>query len=163
MMQTVRYIVHFLLLVLAQMLLLNHIHLLGAQAYLYVMFLILLPTSIPTKYLLPIGFLVGLVIDIFSGTYGVHAAATTFAAFVRPFLLRAIVMQNDTLDDTLSLAKHKMSFVWYVVAMVVLHHFALLMMEAFSFQYLGIVLLKTLISSVLTLILIFSILLFNKN
>ncbi len=163
MMQTLRYIANFLILVLVQMLLLNHIHLFGAQAYLYVMFLALLPTNIPTKYLLPIGFLVGLVIDVFSGTYGVHAAATTFVAFVRPFLLRLFIMQNDAMDETLSLAKQKVNFVWYVVAMVVLHHFALLMIEAFSFQYFGTVLLKTLISSIFTLILIFCILLFKKN
>ncbi len=163
MMQAIRYIVNFLLLALVQMLVLNHIHLFGAQAYLYVMFLILLPTSIPSKYLLPIGFFAGLSIDIFAGTYGVHAAATTAAAAVRPFLLQTIVMQNDTIDETLSLAKQKMRFVWYVVAMVVLHHFALLMIEAFSFQYFGIVLLKTLVGSALTLILIFCILLFKKN
>lgn len=158
------YIISFLLLVVVQVLLLNNLHLFGVQAYLYVMFIITFPISVSSKILMPISFLLGLCVDVFSGTYGVHAAATTFAAFVRPWLLRLIVPVNDaTQIESLSLSKQKLNFVGFAVVMVLLHHFALLMLEAFSFKHIGVVAVKTLLSSVYTLLLMFCLFLFQKK
>lgn len=158
------YIISFLLLVVVQVLLLNNLHLFGVQAYLYVMFIITFPISVSSKILMPISFLLGLCVDVFSGTYGVHAAATTFAAFVRPSLLRLIVPVNDaTQIESLSLSKQKLNFVGFAVVMVLLHHFALLMLEAFSFKHIGVVAVKTLLSSVYTLLLMFCLFLFQKK
>ena len=158
------YIISFLLLVVVQVLLLNNLHLFGVQAYLYVMFIITFPISVSSKILMPISFLLGLCVDVFSGTYGVHAAATTFAAFVRPLLLRLIVPVNDaTQIESLSLSKQKLYFVGFAVVMVLLHHFALLMLEAFSFKHIGVVAVKTLLSSVYTLLLMFCLFLFQKK
>lgn len=158
------YIISFLLLVVVQVLLLNNLHLFGVQAYLYVMFIITFPISVSSKILMPISFLLGLCVDVFSGTYGVHAAATTFAAFVRPLLLRLIVPVNDaTQIESLSLPKQKLNFVGFAVVMVLLHHFALLMLEAFSFKHIGVVAVKTLLSSVYTLLLMFCLFLFQKK
>ena len=158
------YIISFLLLVVVQVLLLNNLHLFGVQAYLYVMFIITFPISVSSKILMPISFLLGLCVDVFSGTYGVHAAATTFAAFVRPLLLRLIVPVNDaTQIESLSLSKQKLNFVGFAVVMVLLHHFALLMLEAFSFKHIGVVAVKPLLSSVYTLLLMFCLFLFQKK
>lgn len=158
------YIISFLLLVVVQVLLLNNLHLFGVQAYLYVMFIITFPISVSSKILMPISFLLGLCVDVFSGTYGVHAAATTFAAFVRPLLLRLIVPVNDaTQIESLSLSKQKLNFVGFAVVMVLLHHFALLMLEAFSFKHIGVVVVKTLLSSVYTLLLMFCLFLLQKK
>lgn len=158
------YIISFLLLVVVQVLLLNNLHLFGVQAYLYVMFIITFPISVSSKILMPISFLLGLCVDVFSGTYGVHAAATTFAAFVRPLLLRLIVPVNDaTQIESLSLSKQKLNFVGFALVMVLLHHFALLMLEAFSFKHIGVVAVKTLLSSVYTLLLMFCLFLFQKK
>lgn len=158
------YIISFFLLVVVQVLLLNNLHLFGVQAYLYVMFIITFPISVSSKILMPISFLLGLCVDIFSGTYGVHAAATTFVAFVRPLLLRLVVPVNDaTQMESLSLSKQKLNFVGFAVLMVLLHHFALLMLEAFSFKYIGVVVIKTLLSAVYTLLLMFCLFLFQKK
>lgn len=158
------YIISFFLLVVVQVLLLNNLHLFGVQAYLYVMFVITFPISVSSKILMPISFLLGLCVDVFSGTYGVHAAATTFVAFVRPLLLRLVVPVNDaTQMESLSLSKQKLNFVGFAVLMVLLHHFALLMLEAFSFKYIGVVVIKTLLSAVYTLLLMFCLFLFQKK
>lgn len=158
------YIISFFLLVVVQVLLLNNLHLFGVQAYLYVMFVITCPISVSSKILMPISFLLGLCVDVFSGTYGVHAAATTFVAFVRPLLLRLVVPVNDaTQMESLSLSKQKLNFVGFAVLMVLLHHFALLMLEAFSFKYIGVVVIKTLLSAVYTLLLMFCLFLFQKK
>ena len=158
------YIIRFLLLVLAQVLLLDNIHLFGAQAYLYVMFLIIFPITISSKIVMPISFLLGLCVDIFAGTYGVHAATTTFVAFARPFLLRILVPLNEASEiETLSLSDQKINFVWFSVVVVLLHHFVLLMLEAFSFKYIGVVLFKTLLSSIYTLVLMFCLFLFRRK
>lgn len=158
------YILKFLLLVLVQVLLLDNIHLFGAQAYLYIMFLVIFPISISSKILMPISFLLGLCVDIFSGTYGIHAAATTFVAFARPFLIRLLFPLNDVNQiEVLSLSKQKISFVCFVAVIVFLHHFVLLMLEAFSFNYIGVVVGKTLLSSIYTLILTFCLFLFQRK
>ncbi len=158
------YIISFLLLVLAQVLLLNNIHLFGAQAYLYVIFLITFPITVSSKILMPISFLLGLCIDIFTGTYGIHAATTTFIAFVRPFLLRILAPLNDMSEvETLSFSGQKINFIWFSIVLVLLHHFVLLMLEAFSFKYIEVVLFKTLLSSIYTLVLMFCLFLFRRK
>ena len=158
------YIISFLLLVLAQVLLLNNIHLFGAQAYLYVIFLITFPITVSSKILMPISFLLGLCIDIFTGTYGIHAATTTFIAFVRPFLLRILAPLNDMSEvETLSFSGQKINFIWFSIVLVLLHHFVLLMLEAFSFKYIEVVLFKTLLSSIYTLVLMFCLFWFRRK
>ena len=80
----IRYILQFVLLVLVQVLLLNNIAFSGIlNPYLYVYFLIILPVDFRPTLGLIIGFLLGLSIDLFSQTLGMHTIATTFAAFCR--------------------------------------------------------------------------------
>lgn len=153
----------FVALALVQVLLLNNFSIYGARAYLYVMFLLLVPINMSTKLLMPISFLLGLVVDIFSGTLGVHAAVLTFMSLVRYPLIRLLV-SNGAADDVefLSYQRHKMGFLWVAVALVVLHHFTLLMLEAFSFTMMWVVLKKTLLSSCITLVLMSCVFMFRR-
>jgi len=77
--------------VLVQVWILNNIQLSGyINPYLYIMFLLVLPFEISFWILIPAGFLLGITIDMFMHTPGLHAAATVFAAFVRPGVLSLI-------------------------------------------------------------------------
>ncbi|MBT6835150.1 MAG: rod shape-determining protein MreD, partial [Bacteroidetes bacterium] len=90
------YIVHFLFLVVLQVFVLNNIHLFEiVHPYIYIYFILLLPVSIPKTSLIILAFLLGLVIDVFSNTYGIHAAASTLVGFLRPLLVGQFVSDSD--------------------------------------------------------------------
>lgn len=156
---TAKYIVRFLLLVLIQVLILNNIKFLGfINPYLYILFIIILPISTPRVFLLLIAFLLGLSIDIFCNTFGVHAFATVLAAFMKAPLIRLFAPRDNYDYVEPSMQTFGMNqFVKYAVLMVFIHHTALFSVEAFSFQNFGLLVLKTLLSSIFTLILLLSI------
>ena len=66
-----------------------------ASAFPFLLFLLLLPVRMPVWQLLLLGFTVGLVIDFFVGTYGLHAAAATLLALARNSILRFATKSVD--------------------------------------------------------------------
>ena len=67
-------ILRFLLVIVAQIFVLNYIHLFGCvNAYLYLMALLMLPFEVPRWIQYIIGFVTGFIIDMFTMTYGIHA------------------------------------------------------------------------------------------
>ncbi|MDR1859693.1 MAG: rod shape-determining protein MreD [Bacteroidales bacterium] len=156
----------FILLVLLQTLLLNHIELGGLiNPYFYVLFIILLPKETPKYMLLLLGFALGFIIDIFSNTPGMHAAATTFLAFIRPTVIKPDQRDLNEVNAQPRLSQMSISrFVQYVALMVFSHHIFLFMVEAFSFDDLLFTLLRAVISSIITIVLIIiSQLLFDRE
>lgn len=78
-----------LLLGLVQIFFLKNLALFGlAFGFLYLLGILLLPTSIQSFPLMLIAFFMGLSIDVFYETIGMHAAASTLMAFLRPFWLK---------------------------------------------------------------------------
>ena len=147
----------FIGLVLLQVLLLNNIQIAGViNPFLYIYFIIALPIHTNRISLVFIGFALGLVIDVFSNTWGIHAMATTLIAFLRPYIFRVVSIQEE-LDKVMPRFRTMgANYVKYIVLMVFIHHLFLFLLEAFSFQYFWIVFVKTLVSSLITIILIFT-------
>ena len=84
--KTLLHIIRFVVLVLVQVLLVNHIRLGGyVHPYVYILFVMLLPINISNWQLLLLGFGLGFCVDMFTGTPGLHAGATTLMAFCRWF------------------------------------------------------------------------------
>jgi rod shape-determining protein MreD len=82
-------------LILLQVLVLNNIQFSGyVNPYVYIMIILLLPSLTPSWMVLTIAFFTGLVIDLFSGSPGMHASATLLAGFARPFVLRVIAPRD---------------------------------------------------------------------
>lgn len=95
--QFLRYLFRALLLVAVQVYLLNkvpHLHRLVVPS-LYFVFVLWLPFSLSRPALLLIGFFLGLTVDYFSLTPGLHAAACVLIAYLRPYLI-TILMPRDT-------------------------------------------------------------------
>lgn len=147
--RNVIHIIRFIALVLLQVLVINHIRLGGyVHPYVYMIFILLLPINIPNWQLLLLGFGLGLSIDLFTGTPGLHAGATTLMAFCRPAILR-LVSGHQKLENVVEPNLSQLGGVWflrYALCMVVVHHFALFFLESFSFQLILQVLLRILIS-----------------
>lgn len=79
-----------LILGLVQIFLLKNLALFGiALGFLYLLGILILPSSIQTIPLMLIAFVLGLSLDVFYETIGMHTAAATAMAFVRPLWLKA--------------------------------------------------------------------------
>ena len=142
-------IIRFVALVLFQVLVVNHIRLGGyVHPYIYMIFILLLPINIPNWQLLRLGFGLGLSIDLFTGTPGLHAGATTLMAFCRPAILR-FVSGHQKLENVVEPNLGQQGGAWflrYTLCMVLVHHFALFFLESFSFHLILQVLLRIAIS-----------------
>ena len=165
--RTLMNILRFVLLVVAQVLLVNHIRLGGyVHPYIYLIFVMLLPINMPGWQQLLLGFAMGLVIDLFMGTLGMHAGATTMMAFCRPAIIR-IVSGSQKLENTREPNINHLGFPWflrYTLSMVLVHNFTYFMLEGFSFHLVGQALLRILISVPVSTFLILMILfLFSPN
>lgn len=159
----IEFISWFVGLVLLQVLLFNNLHIAGViNPFLYVYLIIALPIQMNRMLLLMIGFVLGLVIDVFSNTWGIHAMATTLIAYLRPYVF-VLVSTQEELDRVIPRYRTMgVNYLKYIVVMVLVHHLMLFALEAFSFRYFWFVLLKALVSSVITLILVLTLEMIRK-
>jgi rod shape-determining protein MreD len=129
-----RYSLLFILLVLFQVVIFNNIQFSGyVNPYVYIMFLMLLPLEVPSWLLLLLAFALGFTIDSFSGSSGIHTAATVLAGFVRPYVLRA-VSPRDGYESGPNPSMATYGFRWflsYALLIILIHHTALFYLEVF--------------------------------
>jgi len=146
----VKFILAFILLIGLQLFVFNNIQYSGyINPYIYVMFIILLPVSIPSWIVLLISFFTGFVIDAFSGTMGVHTFATVMAGFAKPWLM-SLNVTHDPSDAGAAVSIKNYGLRWFsiITLMVVLiHHLTLFYVEIFSFSGFFRTLLRVLVST----------------
>jgi rod shape-determining protein MreD len=162
---TVQNIIRFVALVLVQVLVLNHVQFLGfINPYIYILFILSQPAKQATWLSLLLAFAMGLVIDVFSNTPGMHAFALVFVAFARKGIIKLFITIDDNFNPLPSFRTFGASaYIKYIVVTVFIHHILLFFLESFSFSYFWIVLLKTILSSIVTIILILGIRLTEKK
>ncbi len=153
-----RNFLRFLFLVLFQVLILNNIVItdLGITPYLYILFIILLPFETPGWITLIIAFFLGLSVDFFSDTYGLHAASCVFMTFTRPLVLELNAPREGYESGTFPRI-HFYGFNWffkYAFLLVFFHHLFFFFVEAFSFQNILITMGKVALSTIFTTFLI---------
>ncbi len=152
-----RNIVRFVILVLVQILVLNNIQISGyIIPYFYVLFILLMPFETPNWLLLITAFALGIVVDLFTQTPGLHASATVFMAFLRPWVLQMSAPRDGYETGTFP-RLYYFGFQWflrYTVILVFAHHFVLFYMEVFRFSDFFSTLLRVLLSSLFSVILI---------
>lgn len=154
----VRQIALFVSLVLLQVLILNQIFFLGyATPFFYIYFIIKLPVATNRNLVVLLGFLMGMTIDLFCNTLGVNAAAITFAAFLRLPIQKLFFEREDFEHLKPKLSVLGGSFIKYAVAMILIHHITLILIESFSYSDIVTIGLRILFSSVLTFILLFAV------
>jgi rod shape-determining protein MreD len=134
--EIIKYVIMYLVLVLIQVLFLNQVQFSGyINPYIYLLFVMLLPLNSPRYVVLFSAFFIGLTIDVFTNTLGIHSASTVLIAFIRPFVVRAISNREEDRTEYPSLAYNKFSwFLYYTAVMVVIHHFFLFYLEVFTFH-----------------------------
>lgn len=146
----------YVLVMVLQVLLFNQLQLWGVcHPYIYVLCLLMMPITLPHSMDMLIGAVVGLIMDIFCNSLGIHTAACILLMFIRPYLLGVIVNDKDRLNEQISLRAVGMEvFAKYVVILVLLHHMTVFLLAAWSWTHIGFVLLETLVSGIITISLI---------
>ncbi len=147
--------VRFLVLLLVQGLLLNHINFLGyLNPYLYIFFILVYPLTGNKTLLIFLSFLLGLSIDMFQGSGGIHAGASVFIAWIRPFVLKysfGVSYEYNTLKVRKAAFSQQLV---YILSMVFIHHLLLFSLEIFNTQQILFILQSALFSGIFSSIII---------
>lgn len=153
----ITYPFQFVLFVLLQVLILNNIQLGGTiNPFLYILFILWLPIETNKALVMGIAFVLGLSIDVFTDTMGMHASACVFLAFARPFMLN-ILAPRDGYELNVSPTAGTLGWFWfirYAAIGIFLHHFFLFFVEVFRFTEFFDTMGRVLASSVFSLLLI---------
>jgi rod shape-determining protein MreD len=162
----IRFLVNFVFIMSVQVLLLNDIvikssfSLFGIPAFIpliYPLVLLLMPLNTHHWVSMILGFITGMTMDLFCNTPGMHTASCVLLGFVRPYLLTLFFQQQiKELGDTRP-TLYRMgitSFALYVAMALLIHHFLFYTLQIWSFRNILYILLKTLMSGVLSLLLI---------
>ncbi|MES2747997.1 MAG: rod shape-determining protein MreD [Bacteroidota bacterium] len=146
-------IARFILLLAAQILLFNNINFLGyINPFPYVLFIILYPVNGNKYGLLVASFFLGLLMDMFLNSGGVHTTSCLVLAYFRPAIFKfsfglSYEYQTVKLNDVLT--PERFSFLFLSI---VLHHIILFILEIFTIDFFWNIIVRTLVSTLFTII-----------
>ena len=146
-------IVRFILLLATQITIFNNIDFLGyINPFPYILFIILFPVNGNKSILALSSFFIGIIIDLFCNSGGVHAASCLLLAYVRPIIFKfsfglSYEYQTVRLNDVLTTERFS-----FILISVIIHHFSLFLLEVFQLNFLWDILLRTLVSTIFTTI-----------
>jgi len=147
--------ISFILLVLAQVMVFNHLHIFGEiNPMLYLLFFFVYRFESEQTVLIGLAFLLGFLIDFLSQTGGAHTIATLTVGFLRPLIIRyafgvTIETPQSYFSDSRTLNK-----LIYLLLLVLLHHSLYFTLVYFSWEALSIIAKNTILTSIFSLILI---------
>jgi len=149
-----------------QITLFNNIDLFGyINPYVYIIYIFVFPIRRNKTALLISSFVLGMAIDFLTNDGGIHTFSLVFIAFIRLFILKMFTGRGDTDIEELHIKDISLSIliVW-IVLLTFTHHLILFLLEEFSFNNFGSVLLKTILATTFSVILIiFGLQLFLKR
>jgi hypothetical protein len=147
----------FLLVLAIQGLLLQQVALSVGEYFnilIYPLFIFLLPIQLATPYLVGLGFLIGICVDFFYQSPGVHASAGVFSGWARAFIFKVFAPKGgfSGKESTFSPAYFGWQMYLQTLAVfMVVHAFWYFSVDAFTFVYFGSIAMKTLASWILSM------------
>lgn len=146
-------IFRFVILLTIQILIFNNINLFGyINPYPYLLFVLLYPVNGNKSLLLLSSFTMGLLLDVFLNSGGVHAAASLVLAFVRPSLFKfsfGLSYEYQTVKIADKLSPERITFLFLAV---IIHHFVLFSLEYYRFSLIAEIFVRTLSTTIFTLL-----------
>ena len=157
-------IVYMLICVLIQTLFVHNIQLFGiVTPFIYLYAILKFPFDMKRSSVILCAFFLGLVIDGFSNTFGIHAAACSLIGFIRNPLLERFIDFKEIPDR--SIPSYKIlgfvKFFYYTFILVTIHHIILFSIDSFGFFQPFRLIVRMLSSMLLTSLLIFIVEAFN--
>ena len=97
-------------------------------------------------------FFLGLMVDMFSNSGGVHAAACIVLAYFRPYIFKfsfglSYEYQTVRLNDVLTTERFS-----FILLSVAIHHLTLFLLEVFKLNFIWDIIVRTLFSAVFTIL-----------
>ncbi len=126
--------------------------------YLYFLFLLWLPFNINRSVLMLIGFAVGFTLDSFRNQPGFHASACVLITYIRPFIVNLLIPQEGAETNyqapSIQSLGGLLPYMVFAGVLTFLHNACVFFLEAWQFGNIWYFLIKTLLSTAITLILI---------
>lgn len=149
-----RYILVFAMVVLAQGLVINNLVLNEfLNPMVYPMLILMLPFELTLLATIIISFIVGISVDAFSNTFGLHASAAVLIGYLRPTVL-GYIKPRDGYDISLLPSLHDMGLVWflsYSSLFLFIHHLWYFSFEILRFDLVLLIAAKTFFSTLFSL------------
>ena len=126
----------FVILVLAQAIVFNNICLFNvAVPFVFIYFIISLPITLSTNWVLTLSFIAGLSVDIFANTQGMNALACTLTAMIRRQVLHLYIPREDDLSSTEPSMRTigTAAYIKYLFTMTLIYCTLISVIEAFTF------------------------------
>ncbi|KAB2917280.1 MAG: rod shape-determining protein MreD [Bacteroidetes bacterium] len=148
----------FIMLLLLQTVVIDPINL-GAYAtpVLYVLFIMLWPTNVKPWVTLVVCFAAGQIADIFSATGGIHSFTMVLTALVRYYIQPLFVSKDEAekaYEPNLFNLGYRLFF-FYALSLTLTYHIVFSFLEKFSFHYFFSTLATAIISTLLSVVMIF--------
>lgn len=155
----VKNIIRFALFILAQVYVLDNIHLHQlVTPNVYFLFILWLPFRMKRTWQMLIAFALGFTIDSFHHHPGFHTAACVLIAYIRPFLINLLIPQEgaDTNYEEPSFKSMggMLPYFIYTGVLTLIHQSWLFLLEAWQFGNIWYFIMKTLLSTAVSLLLI---------
>ena len=146
----------FIFLILLQVLIFNKFDLFGIyDPYICLVFILTFPVKTSKISFMVVAFAFGFTLDLFSNSLGLNTTACLTVAFLRSYIMSFIfggffdplglkLIKNYVSDSSFS------QKILYVSSIILIHHFILFSLEAFSLKHMSTVMHKTLITYLLS-------------
>jgi hypothetical protein len=122
--------------------------------YIYVAVILFLPLEMTSIPLMFAGFFLGLTIDAFYDSIGIHAASCVLIGFLRPYIIK-FVTPIGGYENIVSYRQLSVNWIAsYGFLLIFIHHLFLFYLEAGGFHMFFTTLFKTILSTVFTLIVV---------
>ncbi len=160
-----KYIIRDIFIFVFQVLVLNQLNFQYIHPYIYPLVLFLLPFHISGWILLILGFVLGLGMDLFTGTIGMHTFASVFIAGLRPLIIEALVQNKNDFVGQPNIKQNGILWILsYLSILFLLHHTVYFLIESFNFSSLLFTLFNILASAFCSVVIsMIVVLLFNLN
>ena len=128
----------------------------NTNVIIYPLIILLFPLRTPNGLILLYSFGLGIMLDFFYNSPGIHASAAVLTAFLRPYVLSWIEPRGGySVESSPTMREYGSTwFVMYSAILMLVHLFFLFSVQAFTFAYIIEILLKTLLSFIVSMVFI---------
>lgn len=128
-----------------------------AVPFVFVYFILRLPMSLSVNWVMTLSFLIGLVVDIFSNTYGMYAMSSTIIGALRKPIFTLFYPREDEMSNPIpSISTLGVStYIKYMFTLVLLLCVVIYFIQLFTFYNIGLTIMRIIGSSLLTAVILF--------
>ena len=145
--------IQFIGLVLAQVLVFNHLNILGgSNPMIYILFFFWYPVQENRTVLIGLSFILGFSVDLFSDTMALHTAASLTTAFFRFPIMRFVFGVNMEFQNFRIANSTRVQQYSFLALLIVIHHLTFFGLEIFSLPNLLLILKRILFTGISTFV-----------